>query len=234
MIEEILVTKKRLKFEPIYFMEDVKYKRPSVSNKKEGDSDSEEIPDNKEALDERRKAKPKVRKKGVHSYHVPKYTITSKGKGRLGYWYEQITQQENPMSKARSPVSLFAMIDGHRGPSVARFIQKHLMEVVYRSRDIMVRKRYDKGLKAVFIKMEELLSSKMAQEQFKSEVHTDDLSDFDIFKPREDLDERPEAKNVEWTCGAAMTIIVINSEQVYCASAGDCKALLTTVPEGAL
>ena len=42
---------------------------------------------------------------------------------------------------------MFIVIDGHRGNAIAQYLKKHLVQVIFRNRNIMIRKRYSKGLK---------------------------------------------------------------------------------------
>lgn len=50
-----------------------------------------------------------------------------------------------------------------------------------------------------------------------------------IFKPQEEIERNKRAKNPEWAIGAAMTILIINSEEIWCGSIGDCKAVMSTI-----
>ena len=59
----------------------------------------------------------------------------------------------------KSPFNYFVIIDGHRGHHVAQVIKKYLPEIIYRNKNIMVKRRYCKGLKEVIIKMEEMLGT---------------------------------------------------------------------------
>lgn len=77
-------------------------------------------------------------------------------------------QQEKPPDKVnRGPFSVFAIIDGHRGEAVARFIEKYLLDIIYRNENIMCRKWFSMGLKQVFMKLEEVLRSDLAQEELR-------------------------------------------------------------------
>ena len=54
---------------------------------------------------------------------------------------------------------MFVVIDGHNGDVVGRMVRRHIMDVITRNRNVMVKRRYDKGMREVFMKMEELLAS---------------------------------------------------------------------------
>lgn len=53
------------------------------------------------------------------------------------------------------------MIDGHRGDVVVEFVKRHLLNIIVRNENIMVRRFFQIGLKQVFLKLDELLQSKL-------------------------------------------------------------------------
>jgi len=66
----------------------------------------------------------------------------------MTYWYKEIDQKEvKPDFVNSGPFDIFIVIDGHRGTAIASYLKKHVMEVILRNRNIMIRKRYSKGLK---------------------------------------------------------------------------------------
>lgn len=111
----------------------------------------------------------------------------------LASFYNLIESEdkEKPIYTNKGPFSLFCIIDGHRGTAVAQFIKDHLMEVVYRNRDIMVRRRFQRGLKNVFIKMEELLACKEAQLHMNTTLGWPQSKAGSIFEPVTVGDRRP-------------------------------------------
>lgn len=72
--------------------------------------------------------------------------------------YKLIDKDENPKNYTinKGPFNLFAIIDGHGkyGDAISYVIKKHLLDVVYRNKNIMVSRRYSKGLKEVFVKLD--------------------------------------------------------------------------------
>jgi hypothetical protein len=50
---------------------------------------------------------------------------------------------------------------------VGRFIKEHLLDVVLRNENMMIHKHFSIGLKQVFLKLDEILASKPAQEKMK-------------------------------------------------------------------
>jgi len=59
----------------------------------------------------------------------------------------------------KSPFNMFVVIDGHRGSHVAQVVKKYFLEIVLRNKNIMLKRRYSKGLKEVVIKLEEMLGT---------------------------------------------------------------------------
>ena len=53
----------------------------------------------------------------------------------------------DPEEISLGPFHLFAIIDGHRGSQVAEFIKNHLMDVIHRNENIMVKRYFSIGLK---------------------------------------------------------------------------------------
>lgn len=60
-------------------------------------------------------------------------------------------------------------MDGHgkNGHAVAEFVSNHLLEVVFRNKNIMIYSLYDRGLRQVIVKMEELLRTPIAQQEMR-------------------------------------------------------------------
>jgi serine/threonine protein phosphatase PrpC len=77
----------------------------------------------------------------------PKFPLKTRN-GDMTFWLEDIEKNEpKPDSTNAGPFDMFIMIDGHRGSAIAEYLKKHVMEVIFRNRNIMIRKRYSKGLK---------------------------------------------------------------------------------------
>ena len=50
-----------------------------------------------------------------------------------------------------------------------------------------------------------------------------------IFEPMKQTGKAHERSgNPEWNCGAAMTIVIVTSDQIYVAGAGGCKVTFAT------
>lgn len=50
-----------------------------------------------------------------------------------------------------------------------------------------------------------------------------------IFAKPMDPDLAANSEYIPWKCGAAMTVLIINSSQVHIAHVGDCRASMCTV-----
>jgi len=63
--------------------------------------------------------------------------------------YSEYESEKPPEANEISmgPFHLFAIIDGHRGSQVAEFIKNHLMDVILRNENIMVKRYFSIGLK---------------------------------------------------------------------------------------
>ena len=65
----------------------------------------------------------------------------------LSALYSEIETEKPPDTVNGGPFHVFAVIDGHRGHAVAEFIKNHLMDVILRNENLMVRKYHSIGLK---------------------------------------------------------------------------------------
>jgi len=73
--------------------------------------------------------------------------------------YSEYESEKPPDKVCKGPFHLFAVIDGHRGHIVGDFIRTHLLDIVLRNENIMVKRHFSIGLKQVFLKLDEILSS---------------------------------------------------------------------------
>lgn len=121
------------------------------------------------------------------------------------------------------------MIDGHRGHAVAEFIKNHLMDVILRNENLMVRKYHSIGLKQVFLKLDEVLATKAAQEEMRDILGMPESMKGSIFKPIEDPELRKQHGNPAWKCGAALSVVLVTSNQVFTAGSGDCRVVMSTL-----
>ena len=82
------------------------------------------------------------------------------------------------------PFDIYAIIDGHRGEVVAEFIRDHLMDVILRNENIMIYRYFSIGLKQVFLKLDEILSTPPAQEKLKRLINNPETRAGTCFLPK--------------------------------------------------
>ena len=122
----------------------------------------------------------------------PTKSVSSKKSGKsaisrdIHSVYSEMESEKPPDRVVVGPFSLFAVIDGHRGHVVAEFIFQHLMDVVLRNENIMVKKHYSIGLKQVFLKLDEVLQSKAGQAELKDLMGYPESKQGAIFRPPTD------------------------------------------------
>ena len=116
---------------------------------------------------------------------------------------------------------MFAVIDGHTSKVVAEFIKEHFWALFYRNRNIMVRKRFKKGLKQFFIQVEKLILSDYGQKWLK-QAYGEPRSIFE-----KDPRETEESRSPSFKSGACMTVIITNSDSITIANIGDSKAVMS-------
>ena len=83
------------------------------------------------------------------------------------------------------------------------------MDVLLRNENMMIHKHFSIGLKQVFLKLDEVLSSRAAQEKMKDYLGYPEAKIGTIFQPDSDPVERAQNENLAWMCGASMTAVVI-------------------------
>lgn len=143
--------------------------------------------------------------------------------------YSEIETEKPPDTVNGGPFHIFAVIDGHRGHAVAEFIKNHLMDVILRNENLMVRKYHSIGLKQVFLKLDEVLATKAAQEEMRDILGMPESLKGSIFKPIEDPELRKQHGNPAWKCGAALSVTLVTSNQVFSAGSGDCRVVMSTL-----
>lgn len=92
---------------------------------------------------------PKAAEK-VLSGSASKQSNMSKNSQRdMNNMYSEYQSEKPPAATeiSLSPFHVFAIIDGHRGHQVAEFIRNHLMDIIVRNFNIMVRRYFSIGLK---------------------------------------------------------------------------------------
>ena len=102
-------------------------------------------------------------------------------------------------------VALFAIFDGHGGPEVAIFCEKHFGRELKKNKAYQ-KKDYVVALAETFFKMDQLLFSKEGKEELKqNQVY----------------------KNMDSFAGCTCNVVLISEKVVYCANAGDSRSIIT-------
>lgn len=89
---------------------------------------------------------------------------------KLSDWYNQIADDNRMAAYCNmGPFNLYAIIDGHNkhGRAIAQFVKQILPEILFRNRDIMVYHNFERGMKFVFIHLEEILRTDHAQQKLR-------------------------------------------------------------------
>ena len=120
------------------------------------------------------------------------------------------------------------MIDGHRGDVVVEFVKRHIMSVIFRNDNIMVRHLFGMGLKQVFLKLDELLASKLGNEEMDEIQATPHCFEGSIHQPHPNKRRNRKEKNAAFRQGCALTVVIVNTDEIHCATVGDCRAVLKT------
>lgn len=143
----------------------------------------------------------------------------------LSRWYNEIEQASKKYDyKNDGPFNLFAVIDGHgkHGHAVSMFVKNHLLEVVFRNKNLMVYRRFEKGMKQVIIKMEELLRTPRAQDEMREFLGFPKAKAGTMYKEENEADSCA----IDWCSGASLTLVITNSDEVHCSNVGDSKVVI--------
>lgn len=121
-----------------------------------------------------------------------------------------------------STTSLFAVFDGHGGPEVAIFCERHFGE------ELKANKNFQNGvmedaLIENFLKMDELLKNPEGQSELNSLKAKQDQEDMNKKKDNADEDQQ---QQYEPTPGCTANVVLIYENIIYCANSGDSRCLL--------
>lgn len=142
--------------------------------------------------------------------------------------YYNFEQEDKPENINLGPFQVFAMIDGHRGIQVAKFIKKYLMEAIYRNECIMKKRWFAIGLKQVFLKLEEILTNHYGTDEINYLIGRPGSKQANIFMPHSNHKIADQETDPCWECGAALTVMIITSDEIITANVGDCRAVMNS------
>lgn len=93
----------------------------------------------------------------------------------------------------------------------------------------MKKKHFSIGLKQVFLKLDEILVTAPAQAEMKKLLGYPLSSKGTMFYPPMNSRLAEHHDNEAWKCGASMSVVIVNTNQVFCASAGDSRVVAHTI-----
>jgi serine/threonine protein phosphatase PrpC len=102
-------------------------------------------------------------------------------------------------------MALFAVFDGHGGPEVAKYCERHFGDVL-KSNPNFEKGRYDVALKEAFLRMDELLVTTEGQAELRT--------------------LKPDGEPLESQAGCTANVCLLVGNTVYCANAGDSRSIL--------
>eukprot|EP01016_Furgasonia_blochmanni_P050341 TRINITY_DN776_c0_g2_i2.p1 TRINITY_DN776_c0_g2~~TRINITY_DN776_c0_g2_i2.p1 ORF type:complete len:337 (+),score=100.29 TRINITY_DN776_c0_g2_i2:71-1081(+) len=106
-------------------------------------------------------------------------------------------------------VSVFGVFDGHGGREVARFTERHFIEELLKNQNFKLA-NYDKALEETFLKMDELLLTPEGKRELSQIKNEDEKGD----------------GGMDSYAGCTANVVLIAKNIVYCANAGDSRAVL--------
>lgn len=104
-------------------------------------------------------------------------------------------------------MSLFAVFDGHGGPEVAKFCERHFGAELKKNPNFE-KGRYDIALKETFLKMDEVLLTTEGQAELRT--------------------LKQDGEGAESCAGCTANVCLLVGNTVYCANAGDSRSILWT------
>jgi hypothetical protein len=77
--------------------------------------------------------------------------------------------------------------------------------------------------------MDELIQTKPGLNEIKEYLGQPEIFQYWFCKPHSNPIIAAQEENPIWQCGAAMTILIVNTSEIWCANVGDCRAVMSTV-----
>lgn len=104
-------------------------------------------------------------------------------------------------------MALFAVFDGHGGPEVAKYCERHFGATL-KANPNFEKARYEQALKEVFLKMDEMLLTPEGQAELRT--------------------LKPDGEPTESCAGCTANVLLMVGNTLYCANAGDSRSILYT------
>jgi len=122
--------------------------------------------------------------------------------------------------------SLFAVFDGHGGEQVAMFCERHFPTMLINNEEYK-KKNYQKALEEVFMEIDYLLVNEEGYELMKDLI-LDMKRAVRGSTAKLDLQEERETKGIPFQAGCTSCVVLITADSIYCANAGDSRAVIST------
>jgi serine/threonine protein phosphatase PrpC len=121
--------------------------------------------------------------------------------------------------------SVFAVFDGHGGEHVARFCKKHFVELLLQ-RPSYLQSNYQKALESTFLEIDNMLLRPAGQKSMMEIVkELKEQQGRQISKQLEFLEDK-RLKGLPWHVGCTACVVLVTRNHIYCANAGDSRAIL--------
>ena len=110
---------------------------------------------------------------------------------------------------------LYAIFDGHGGQNVAQFCENHFTEIL-KNLESYKTGNYKIALQEAFVEIDFMLVSSEGHQLMKKIYKENQNSGMDIIK------------GIAFTEGCTACVVLITKNKIYCANAGDSRALIGT------
>lgn len=144
-------------------------------------------------------------------------------------------------------IDIFGIMDGHRGPEVAKYISTHFIETLL-SNNSFKEDNYLESLQETFLQVDKNLKTDQAQkelikisEELKLNEEKETISIKQLYKPEDNLNEKEIEQikyikdilnpnnlincNIPSYSGCSGIVILVTNNIIYIANAGDCRCI---------
>ena len=144
-------------------------------------------------------------------------------------------------------IDIFGIMDGHRGPEVAKYISTHFIETLL-SNNSFKEDNYLESLQETFLQVDKNLKTDQAQkelikisEELKLNEEKETISIKQLYKPEDNLNEKEIEQikciedilnpknlinnNISSYSGCSGIVILVTNNIIYIANAGDCRCI---------
>lgn len=120
--------------------------------------------------------------------------------------------------------SLFAVFDGHGGEQVAMFCERHFPEILMANAEYKA-KNYAKALEESFVETDYMLLSDEGHDKMRK-IILDMKQQIRGANAKLDAHEEKDIRLFPFNAGCTACVCLITNDTIYCANAGDSRAVL--------